>query len=334
MNKKASKIAISGSIGFCGDREIFLGFAPASLLYDLSFADILNEDTGEGYQRPYNKKHSENFKQYINLKGSSTIPLTLNLRKDLSGFWKIEKNNNGSTTLLLDKNNKSLAQVDCQHRLGELKDSEIPLAFMSFIGLDLREEMAMFTIINSKAKGLSSSLTDYHESNLLNDLANEAPHLYIARKLNEDVKSPWYKLIRYGGETTSGLKRRTSFRMMQKSVQQFLKDINGYYIGNLDDKYELVIEYWYAIQKVFPNEWKEHRHHLITKGIGLYSLMMLLSDLIKTKHQDSYDEDYFQNLLKPLKEKVDWRSNGTFANAGGHKGAKKVYLVLKGLLNI
>lgn len=224
--------------------------------------------------------------------------------------------------------------MDCQHRLGELNGSKVTLAFMSFIGLDLRAEMAMFTVINSKAKGLSSSLTDYHESNLLNDLASEAPHLYIARKLNEDSKSPWHKLIRYGGETTSGLKRRTSFRMMQKSVQQFLRDINGYYTGNLDDKYEIVVEYWNAIQKVFPDEWKEHRHHLITKGVGLYSLMMLLPDMIKSQNQISYDEDYFQSLLKPLKEKVDWKSNGTFANAGGHKGARETYLTLKGLLNL
>lgn len=334
MKKKTSKLTILGLLGSCGDREVFLGFAPASILYNLSGADILNDDTGEGYQRPYNKKHSENFKQYINLKGSSTIPLTFNLRKGLSDFWEIKKNNNGLTKLLLDKNNKSLAQVDCQHRLGELRNSEVPLAFMSFIGLDLREEMAMFTIINSKAKGLSSSLTDYHESNLLDDLANEAPHLYIARKLNEDIKSPWNKLIRYGGETTSGLKRRTSFRMMQKAVQQFLKDVNGYYTGNLEDKYELIVEYWHAIQKLFPDEWREHRHHLITKGVGLYSLMMLLASIIKARPRDFYDEKYFVSQLNLLKERVDWSSNGTFANAGGHKGAKEAYQTLKGFLNI
>ena len=59
--------------------------------------------------------------------------------------------------------------MDCQHRLGALGDSDVSLAFMSYIGLSLREEMALFTIINSKAKGLSSSLTDFHESNLIND---------------------------------------------------------------------------------------------------------------------------------------------------------------------
>ena len=75
--------------------------------------------------------------------------------------------------------------------------------------------MALFNVINSKAKGLSSSLTDYHQTRLMNDLAQEAPHLLLAKRLNEDNNSPWYKMIRCGGESTSGLMRRTSFRMMQ-----------------------------------------------------------------------------------------------------------------------
>jgi hypothetical protein len=32
-------------------REVFLGFAPANILHSLSFADVLDEDTGRGYQR-------------------------------------------------------------------------------------------------------------------------------------------------------------------------------------------------------------------------------------------------------------------------------------------
>ncbi len=171
MKKKYAFYIIQGVVGKCGAQEVFLGFAPANILYKLSFADILNEDTGEGYQRPRNKSHSLDFKKYIKSNGSSTIPLTFNLRKEFQNAWKIQKGQNSIATLYIDKNTRCLAQVDCQHRLGELQNIDIPLAFMSFVGLDLRAEMAQFVIINSKAKGLSSSLTDYHDSNLLNDLA-------------------------------------------------------------------------------------------------------------------------------------------------------------------
>ena len=322
-------IRLAGQLGVCGHLEVFLGFAPAHVLHSASFADTLDEDTGEGYQRPCSLTHSRNFRQYILQPGTSTIPLTFNLREELSDNWQIVRQKNGRATLCLTRSSRCLARVDCQHRLGELSDSEIPLAYMSFIGLALREEMALFNVINSRAKGLSSSLTDYHESQLLNDLATEAPHLYIARRLNEDPESPWYRMIRYGGETTSGLKRRTSLRMMQKTVQRFLKQTNELALGNIDDKYEVVARYWRAVARVFPDEWRDHRHHLLTKGIGLYSLMYLLADIVQQYGGRCPSEDEFASELLPLKTCIDWASKGMFADAGGQKGAIEVYGVLK-----
>lgn len=334
MNKNTSIIKLPGVIGHCGNQKVFLGFASASLLYDVSFADILNEDTGQGYQRPYNKQHSLNFKEYISCEGSSTIPLTFNLRKELKHNWKIVKGQNSSAELIINPQGKSLAQVDCQHRLGGLKEMNISFAFMTFIGLDLCDEMAMFTVINGKAKGLSSSLTDYHESNLLNDLASEAPHLYISRRLNEDPDSPWFRLIRYGGETTSGLKRRTSFRMMQRAVHDFLRSTKTKNSLSLEEKYLLIRSFWSAVKEVFPTEWADHRHHLITKGIGLYSLMMLLENIVFRDIPVFIEQKEYENVLKKLRGKVDWQSSGTFSDAGGHKGAKEAYKTLKGLAGL
>lgn len=330
MKQNTSQIVIDGIVGTCGSQKVFMGFASAALLHDLSFADILDEDTGLGYQRPYNKQHSSSFREYIVSENSSTIPLTFNLRKDLCNFWTVDASNSNAAKLVVSRNAKVLAQVDCQHRLGELRGVNVPLAFMSYIGLGLREEMALFTIINSKAKGLSSSLTDFHESNLLSDLAVEAPHLFIARKLNEDTRSPWYKLIRYGGESTSGLKRRTSFRMMQIAVSKCTKKMNS--DMNVNELYYLIRNFWIAVKSVFPQEWGDHRHHLLTKGIGLYSLMLLLADIVALSVVRSYEPDVFAELLELLKERVDWKSTGTFSDAGGQKGAIEAYMTLKGLL--
>jgi DGQHR domain-containing protein len=333
MNKKSSLHVIRGCAGMCGSHEVFLGFAPAKILHEVSFADILSEETGEGYQRPRNKNHSQDFKKYIKREGSSTIPLTFNLRKEFHHAWRIEKGKNGSATLYLDQNTRCLAQVDCQHRLGELQDENISLAFMSFIGLDLRGEMAQFVIINSKAKGLLSSLTDYHESNLINDLAVEAPHLYIARRLNEDPESPWFKLIRYGGETTSGLKRRTSFRMMQKAIHRLFSQTKGANLGEIDGMYTIIKNYWKAVEMVFPQEWNDHRHHLITKGVGLHSLTRLLADIVVSGRCTSGSVEEFKNQLSALAERVNWSSKGPFSYAGGQKGVQEVYAVLKEALS-
>jgi DGQHR domain-containing protein len=206
-----------------------------------------------------------------------------------------------------------------------MSDSDIPLAFMAFIGLDLRAEMGLFVIINSKARGLSSSLTDFHESTLIDDLAAEAPHLYISRKLNEDRRSPWFRLIRYGGETTSGLKRRTSLRMMQKSVSRFLAQLQSGDGLGIEQEYALILSFWRSVARVFPNEWNNHRRHLLTKGVGLYAMTLLLADIVNAANGQALDEDFFVSRLGPLQGTIDWSSKGMFSEAGGRKGAMEVY---------
>jgi DNA sulfur modification protein DndB len=334
MQQSSSIVSIPGLLGRCGSVEVFLGFAPARLLHSISFADVLNEDTGEGYQRPPNRKHSLDFKKYISQPGSSTIPLTFNLRKETEKNWRLERDGDSHAVLYVSENSRCLAQVDCQHRLGQLFDNNVPLAFMSFIGLDLRSEMAQFTTINSRAKGLPSSLTDYHESNLVPDLANDVPQLFVARRLNEDPASPWYKLIRYGGETTSGLKRKTSFRMMQKAVLRFLNQSKKLNLGDANDKYSIICAYWQAIRELFPGEWDDHRHHLITKGVGLHSLMRVLSDIILTKGPGDCSLQYFREQTKGLVGKIDWSTSGPFSDAGGQKGVQEVHAIVKEALGL
>ncbi len=329
MKNFTSIYKIAGLLGKCGDLDVFMGFAAASTLWKCSFADILSEESGEGYQRPYSKRHSQDFKKYISLPQTSTPPLIFNLRGDLSQAWRMEPSGSGHAVLHLNSPVKSMAQVDCQHRLGELHDSDIPLAFMSFIGLSLRDEMAMFNVINGKAKGLSSSLTDYHESRLLDDLIVQAPHLYVARKLNEDPTSPWYQMVRYGGESTSGLKRRTSLRMMQKAVKEFLTKANCRDRFNPEYSYEIIVNFWQAVKSIFPVEWEDHRHHLLTKGIGLYSMTQVLTDCVNVFSRKEYCEDFFAQKLSGLNERLDWSSTGAFASANGRKGAFEVYRKIK-----
>lgn len=58
-------MVFEGILGMSAGREVFLGFAPANILHSLSFADVLDEDTGRGYQRRFNATHSLDFRKYI-----------------------------------------------------------------------------------------------------------------------------------------------------------------------------------------------------------------------------------------------------------------------------
>lgn len=322
-------ISIRGQVGACGHLKVFLGFAPAKILHEQSFADVLNEDTGEGYQRPRSISHSKSFKQYISQPNASTIPLTFNLRQVEVESWVLHEKPPSEAVLYLKKGVRSLAQVDCQHRLGELFDESISLAFMSFLGLDLRTEMALFNVINSRARGLSSSLTDYHETKLRDNLQVDAPHLLIAKRLNEDPDSPWYRMVRYGGETCSGLKRRTSFRMLQTSIAKLIRQTSQLRVFEINATYDLICTYWSVVREVFKKEWGDHRHHLLTKGVGLYSLMGLLADFANSANSMELTREWFQEHLRPLVGTIDWSSNGMFAKAGGKKGATEIHNTIR-----
>lgn len=209
----APEVSIDCMVGRSAGRSVLLGFAPAHVLHALSFADVLDEDTGRGYQRRFNSQHSLDFRRYIQRKDSATIPVTFNLRPTTDGAWSITDITERRARLDVAVGaSKVLAQVDCQHRLGHLADLSVELPFMCFVGLTEREEMEVFNVINSKARGLSASLLDFHDAHLASDLANERPELFVALFLRNESTSPWHRQLDLGGNSTSGLGRRASLR--------------------------------------------------------------------------------------------------------------------------
>ena len=319
-----------GHIGASAGRKVLLGFAPARVLYSLSFADVLNEDSGQGYQRRFNPKHSLDFRMYTQQKNSSTIPLTFNLRPRSDGGWKIQKAP-GPTAILQIKPEagKVLTQVDCQHRLGYLNDVDLNLPFMCFIGLTEREEMEIFNVINSKAKGLSTSLLDFHDATLATDLASERPELFVALHLNNNSESPWYRQLDLGGTSTSGLMRRASLRTMQKAIKKFLSQTRVLRAHSPEVAAQIVLDFWSAIAIVLQEAWDSPRHHLINKGVGVYALMAVAGDLYTENLGQVCDKRYFVTKLAEFITELDWSSQGPLKGFGGEGGVSSVVALIR-----
>lgn len=323
---------ISGVLGNCGGREVFLGFAPASFLKSVSFADVLDEETGKGYQRRFSEEHSLEFRKYIQKQGATTIPLTFNLRPTKAKHWRIKREKDGHATLSIDEREESvLAQVDCQHRLGYLDEVSVPLAFMTFVGLSVREETEIFNVINSKAKGLSSSLLDFHASQLAADLGTERPEIYIALKLNDVSGSPWQRRLDLGGKRTVGTRRYASLRTMQKAVRRFLRESQILDTHSADQAFQVIQDFWTAVTKVLSNEWNDPRHHFLTKGIGVYSLMSVAGDLYAEgpKQGAKIGVDYFTRVLSDFISDIDWSSHGDLQGFGGAGGADQAVNLIR-----
>jgi DNA sulfur modification protein DndB len=314
-------IYISGIVGYSASRRVLIGFAPTNLLHSISFADVLDEEQGRGYQRRFNPQHSLDFRRYIQKDSSSTIPLTFNLRPSKDNSWQLEELSPPHANLLIRRDaGKVLAQVDCQHRLGYLNDLEIILPFMCYLGLSEREELEIFNIINSKAKGLSSSLLDFHDATLATDLAKERPELFIALYLNNTSESPWYRQLDLGGVGTSGLMRRASLRTMQKAIKRFLSQTQILRNNSAESAAKMVLDFWAAVALLLKVAWDNPRKYLVTKGIGVYSLMGIASDLYREGTDRTADKRYFISRLSEFITDIDWTSEGPLKGLGGDSG--------------
>lgn len=308
--------------GFSAQRRVLLGFAPAALLRAISFADVLNEDTRRGYQRRCNLQHSLDFRRYIQRPSSSTIPLTFNLRPQPEGVWRVVELGERQARLEIAEGAPPvLAQVDCQHRLGHLNDVNLELPFMSFVGLSEREEMEVFNVINSKARGLSTSLLDFHDAQLSEDLAGDRPELFIALLLNNDARSPWHRHLDLGGN--SGMSRRASLRTMQKAIKRFLAQSKILTTHSTEDASRVVLEFWAAVVMAMPMEWNNPRKHVLTKGLGVYALMDVAADLYREAAPASaWDRHQFAAALADFCADFDWSTSGPLNGLGGEAGVK------------
>lgn len=315
-------ITLDCQVGNSAARRVLIGFAPASLLHRLSFADILNEDTGQGYQRRFNAKHSQDFRRYIREPTAATLPLTFNLRPDTDRLWCLTEQGGGRAQLIIEQSaGKIMAQVDCQHRLGYLEDLEIPLPFMCFLGLDVTDEMEVFNIINSKAKGLSTSLLDFHDAQLSQDLAKERPEIFIALYLNSEPSSPWHRQLDLGGSTTSGLQRRASLRTMQKAIKRFLAATRILDLHSAEHAAVVVLGFWQAIAEILPEQWAKPRKHVLNKGVGVYALMDIAADIYgEGRDKSGSDPRLFVNALLDFADQIDWSNEGPFKGLGGEGG--------------
>jgi DNA sulfur modification protein DndB len=206
----------------------------------------------------------------------------------------------------------------------------ISLPFMCFLGLTQREEMEVFNIINSKAKGLSPSLLDFHAATLATDLATERPELLIALQLHDNTESPWHQQLDLGGSATSGMHRRASLRTMQKAVKRFLVQTHILERATPEQVALIVLGFWAAVSEVLPSQWATPRKHLLNKGVGVYALMTIAADLVaEAANNEALDQRYFTARLADFLPNVNWTRNGTLRGLGGEAGVKQAVEFLR-----
>ncbi len=296
---------------------------PASVALQLTYVKPFDLTSGKGYQRPTDAKRIDDFAMYLS-KGDDALftPVLLNA----GGNWEFSS---------YDKNRPSFGRLICrykaslmdgQHRLGGIRrytvetNSELTIPFMAFHFLDEDEEIKLFDTINTKAKGISSSLSKF--------LKRDSDELsWMATELLSRRESPFYQIGSIVGKRSKG--RHITLQNLYRLLHYFIKDsgISGF---TKEQKLGIVLSYFQLIREIYPNEWVNYKEYKLTHIVCLDALAISGSKIVRSLNSEKMKSIDSQGLAKAVKrlKKIDWSVDGPFKYLKGISGSKTLSLDL------
>lgn len=366
---------------------VYRGSVKARELYPALWIDRYDEDANpEGYQRPFNEERSKDAAKYAEEEPNGFWPeCVLNIRahnddsRATTILYAFNPTSPGSPYGVLTADfdetkvkqfgteqvpwDRAFSEVDCQHRLGMMMNSEKEVPVCIFERLTRLEEALIFRVINEKQKKISTALVDLLIFRLgKGDLFK--PTLAWAMKMDSDPRSPFYQKVYKGGSKagkTYIISLRTLHECMklmlgddeipdklsEKQKMSILKRLQNSVIyqtilnpdvpelqkrRNFDKAYEFILIFWTAVKDLWGNEWDPRRFKqyklLTTPGLkGLSMVGSSVFDICRQKNDYSYH--FIDTLLSSAVDWVDWSKDGDFKEATGNAGAVLVRETLR-----
>lgn len=339
---------------------VYRGFATAADLARISEPDVFDQKNNpEGTQRDLKPWHAREAHAYgvggIKRQTKSRIwpEVLLNVRDtkvvktgkpDPNGLVKIKilegkiKNRKGI--------DPQISRVDGNHRLfyspgysnekGKivLKPLNVSIPFSLTIGLDRKEEAALFGDINANAVKMNTSHLDHLRYRLVGEevIKKEELSLWIAEDLCHDPESPFYDSIFLGGKREKGKKYITSLNTLKESVRILLRESQE--LDKTGFPFELrskaIQNFWRAVKNTFPEEWKAPKSYLLLKYFAFFAWSKIGAAVIDSSlRQESPTIDTMQSQLHGIKNNVDWSKDGPFEGLGGKGGGDRAFNVMK-----
>ncbi|ATP41045.1 hypothetical protein CSE16_13845 [Solibacillus sp. R5-41] len=317
-NNLPSNIAIENVIqSKMRGRVAYQGFVSSQVAVTFSYSKLYNDHSGKGYQRPINTKRCHDFASYLSQgEGSLYTPILLNA----SGNWEFHAYDKQRPNLgrLICKKKATL--MDGQHRLGGIKeyinetDCTLNVPFLAFHYLDDDEEIKLFDVINTKARGIGTSLSRYLNRN--NDEIS-----WVATNLILKPESPFFNKGTLTGRRSK--EKNITLQNLYNMVKLLTKKSQ---LDNLskEKKLNLCLFYFNTIKELFPNEWEDNKLFRMTHITCLNALSISGNEVINenylTKSQQP-DSVKIAQILMNLKE-IDWLSTGDLRYLKGAAGSK------------
>jgi len=318
IDNLVSNIVIENVIQFkLRGRVAYQGAVSSNIALQFSYSKPYDHPSGKGYQRPISQQRCKDFSRFL-AKGEDSLytPILLNG----AGQWEFQAYDRTRPNIgrLICKKKASL--MDGQHRLGGIKKyveetgAVLTVPFLTLHYLDADEEIKLFDVINTKAKGIGTSLSRY-----LN--RDNEDFSWVATQLILKPESPFFNkgsLIgkRSGGKhiTLQNLYNIVLLLTKQSDFQELPKEkILG-----------LALFYFDSIRNLFPNEWDDYKNFKLTHIVGLNALSIAGNELLNRNYSFSAQQLNSVEVRRKLNslKHIDWSTEGSLKYIKGNTGVK------------
>jgi DNA sulfur modification protein DndB len=290
---------------------------PATIALNLTFVKPFDDPSGKGYQRPVDPKRCSDFAIYLS-KGEDALFTPILLNAGANWEFSAYDKQRPSFGRLICKGKASL--MDGQHRLGGIKryiqetNSEINVPFLAFHCLDEDEEIRLFDTINTKAKGIGSSLSKF--------LRRDSDDIsWMATELLVRQESPFYHIGSIIGKRSKG--RHITLQNLYRTLYLLCRD-PGISCYSKEEKLTMALKYFNTIKEMFPHEWLDYSGYRLTHIVCLDALSIAGSDVLTMFTSDNRRQFDYNGISKAIRKisKIDWSVNGVLKYIKGMSGSK------------
>jgi DGQHR domain-containing protein len=351
-----SQIRIKVVEDVCLGYKVYRGSVKACDLEPATWIDFYDDEVNPmGYQRPFNEERSKEAAGYAESANAFWPESVLAIRDNEevddevdkvtynfvpvstgSKFGELIVEYNGQRTETIQgqvfKWRRAFSQVDCQHRLGKMGESDKDITVCIIPGIKRLEEAVIFKTINDKQKKISTSLVDAIIQ--LSQSPLEAPEVHWAFDMSRDAGSCFYKKVDAEGRNITGQVYLVTLRTLKTSVsslaggKRFINE-NMNDMAVYDQFYILIRSYWNEVRNLWPNEFSDVRNFKLMMVPGIKGLARYGRKFFIDAFEVGSNSTNLSSRINAVGARaMDWSSRGRLIDATGNAGIRVVYQLL------
>ena len=308
------------------DTEMYVTVMKATELLRYAKIDQWSEDNPRGYQRPLLERRIAQALSYLYFE-DKIFPssILVNVRGNVEFTPACAVGGIGEYGILrIPGSSLPLWIVDGQHRVMAIavaakenpKYASYPIPVSLLTVSDRYDEMRMFYIVNSRQKRISTGLAQRHLRQTISKVGVEEVKKYETKRkvmaalsvtivdtLRCDPLSPWYEKVILPHE-----KKKSNHIISQTSLADSIGLLLGklppeeFDLNKIEESAEragqLLINYWNALEEIFPEAFQIPEDYTIQKTIGCYVFHKVFSSIYRLcKESNDFSKEGMKSFL-------------------------------------